>query len=243
MPRLEKAAVEGKERQLRFWDAHHEGMRLWKHARDAGAAAARFRQALAYDPLHEDARYYLASALAASGDARGALEELAVLARQNPMSQRAFSRSAFLRAAEAKTRGGMLEALRDAERAHGINPEETGALLLLGEIELLLGRGDPARRHLERVVLSNPRSEAAHFGLAWLAQQRGDGQAVQKHLAAVKAARGPEWKPKQSTSEGDTARRFHEEGSLVKAEADTWDGTAPPPAAFAGLERRRAELR
>ncbi|GIU78581.1 MAG: hypothetical protein KatS3mg005_1819 [Bryobacteraceae bacterium] len=243
MPRLVKAAVEGRERQLRFWEAHHEGMNLWKQARDAGAAAAKFRQALAYDPLHEDARYYLASALAASGDARGALEELAILARQNPMSQRAFSRRAFLRAAEAKTRGAMLEALRDAERAHGINPEETGALLLLGEIELLLGRGDAARRHLERVVLSNPRSEAAHFGLAWLAQQRGGGPAVQKHLGAVKAARGPEWKPKQSTAEGDTARRFHEEGSLLKAESDAWDGAAPPAAAFAGLERRRSALR
>ncbi len=243
MPRLLKAEVEGKDRQLRFWESHHEGMNLWKQARDAGAAAAKFRQALAYDPLHEDARYYLASALAASGDTGAALEELAVLARQNPMSQRAFSRSAFLRAAEARTRGAMLEALRDAERAHAINPEETGALLLLGEIELLLGRHDAARRHLERVVLSNPRSEAAHFGLAWLALQRGDARAAQERLGAVKAAHGPEWKPKQSTSEGDTARRLHEEGSLLKAEADAWDGAGPPRAAFAGLERRRVALR
>lgn len=242
MPRLLKAAVEGKERQLRFWEAHHEGMKLWKQSRDAQAAVSKFRQALAWDPLHEDARYYLASALAASGDTEGALEELAVLARRNPMSQRAFSRSAYLRAAEAKSRGAMLAALRDAERAHAINPEETGALLLLGEIELLLGRSEPARRHLERVALSNPRSEAAQFGLAWLALQRGDARAVQERLAAVKAARGPDWKPKRTTAEGDTARRFHEEGSLLKPQADAWEGAAPA-AAFAGLERWRAALR
>lgn len=243
MPQLLKAAVEGKERQLRFWEAHHEGMNLWKQSRSVKEAMEKFRQALAYDPLHEDARYYLASALAASGDAAGALEELAILARRNPMSQRAYSRGALLRAAGARTRGAMMEALRDAERAHAINPEETGALLLVGEIELLLGRRDAARRHLERVVLSNPRSEAAHFGLAWLARERGDPASARRHLEALKAARGPEWKPKKSTAEGDTAQRFHEEGSLLKAEADSWDGAAPAQAAFAGLERRRAELR
>lgn len=243
MPRLLKAAIEGKQRQLRFWEAHHEGMKLWKQSRDAQASVPKFRQALAYDPLHEDTRYYLASALAASGDSAGALEELSILARHNPMSQRAFSRSAFLRGAEAKSLSAMTAALRDAERAHAINPEETGALLLLGEVELLLGRNEQARRHLERVVLSNPRSEPAHFGLAWLAERSGDRRTAQRHLDAVRTARGPEWKPKRSTAEGDAARRFHEEGSLLKPQADAWDGAAPAPAAFAGLERWRAALR
>mgnify|MGYP001068240093 CR=1 FL=1 len=243
MPRLLRAQLEGKERQLRFWEAHQEGMRLWKESRDAAAAAAKFREALSLDPLHEDARYYLASALAASGDTTSALRELSILARQNPMSLRAFSRSAYLRAEEARSREAMMAALRDAERAHAINPEETGALLLLGEIELLLGRHEKARRHLERVVLANPRSDAAHFGLAWLAFQRGDQRLVQRHLDAVRAARGPEWKPLKSTAEGDTARRFHEGGSLLKAEADAWDGAAAARGAFAGLERRLAGMR
>lgn len=243
MPRLIKAAVAGRERQLRFWEAHHEGMNLLKQSDETAAAVAKFRQALAFDPLHEDARYYLASALAASGDTAAALEELAILARQNPMSQRAYSRRAFLRAFEARSRSAMAEALGDAERAHAINPEETGALLLLGEIELLLGRNERARRHLERVVQSNSRSEPAHFGLAWLASLRGDRRSLEAHLNALRAARGPEWKPRKATAEGDTARRFHEEGSLLKAEADAWDGGAGPAAAFNGLRARREQLR
>jgi tetratricopeptide (TPR) repeat protein len=243
MPRLLKAAVEGKDRQLQFWQAHHDAMNLWKQSRDARAAADGFRQALALDPLHEDARYYLASALAAAGDVPGALEELAILTRQNPMSQRAFSRRAFLRAVEARTRAAMEEALRDAERAHAINPEETGALLLLGELELLLGRAGQAQRHLERVVLSNPRSVPAHFGLAWLAYRSGAPRMVKTHLEAVAAARGKDWKPPKATAEGDTVRRLHEEGSLLMAEADAWDGAAPPEAAFAKLQRRIQTLR
>ena len=149
MPRLLKAEVSGRERQLRFWEAHHRGMNLLKQSGDAAAAVEAFRLALSLDPLHEDARYYLASALDAAGDTRAALDELAILARQNPMSQRAFGRSAFLRAAGAHSRQDLLEALRHAERAHAINPEETGALLLLGEIELLLGRA--AEAELERI--------------------------------------------------------------------------------------------
>ncbi len=243
MPRLLKAELEGKERQLRFWGAHHAGMDLLKQEGDAAGAAARFREALSLDPLHEDARYYLASALAATGDTQGALEQLAILARAHPMSQRAWSRSAFLRAAQARTRGAMIDALRDAERAHSMNPEETGALLLLGEIELLLGRTEPARRHLVRVVQANPRSEPAHFGLAWLALLRGDERALRQHLEAVRSARGPEWKPRQATAEGDTARRFHEEGSLLKPHADSWNGAAAPAAAFEELRQRAAALR
>lgn len=238
MPRLLKAEIAGKDRQLRFWDTHHEAMRLWKQAGDPPAAARKFREALALDPLHEDARYYLAGALAAAGESHAALAELSILARRNPQSQRAFSRRAFLLASAARTRAELLEARGDALRAHSINPEETGALLLLGEIELLLGHNEDARRRLERVALANPRSEAAHFGLAWLAWQRRDSSSMRRHLDAVRRARGPEWKPNRSTAEGDTKRLFHEGGSLLKPAADTWDGDAVPEPTFAELRRR-----
>ncbi len=243
MPRLVKGEPAGKERQLRFWNAHHEAMRLWKQAADPRGAAAKFRLALSLDPLHEDARYYLASALAASGETQAALTELAILGRQNPQSQRAFSRRAFLLASAAGTRQVLTEARNAALQAHAINPEETGALLLLGEIELLLGRDEDARRRFERVVRANPRSEAAHFGLAWLAWQRRDAAGARRHLDRVRAARGPEWKPKRATAEGETAQRFHEEGSLLKRECDQWDGAAGPEQAFAGIQRRVAGLR
>jgi tetratricopeptide (TPR) repeat protein len=243
IPRFVNGELRGKERQLRFWDVHQEAMRLWKQAGDPQAAAARFREALSLDPLHEDARYYLASALAAAGETQAAVTELSILARLNPQSQRAFSRRAFLLASVARTRPELAEARSDALRAHSINPEETGALLLLGDIELLLGHDEEARRRLERVVQANPRSEAAHFGLAWLAWQRRDHAGARRHLEKVRAARGPEWKPKRATAEGDTARRFHEEGSLLKLESDLWDGASGPEQAFAGIMRRVAGLR
>lgn len=87
------------------------------------------------------------------------------------------------------------------------------------------------------MVVANPRSEAAHFGLAWLAWQRRD-TAVRRQLDAVRVAPEPEWKPKRATAEGDTKRLFHEGGSLLKPAADTWDGDAVPEPTFAELRRR-----
>lgn len=106
-----------------------------KGDRDMAKAAALFRDALAIDPAHEDARYYLANYLAVNGDLPGATVELNTLAQMNPQSRRTFQRKGELiasRAELAAARPALVEASR-------LNSEQSGAWVLLGEVDLALG--------------------------------------------------------------------------------------------------------
>lgn len=227
-----------RERQIAFWDKHRAAMDKLKKDRDPRSAALLFREALALDPQHEDGRYYLASCLASMGETQGAIRELEALLAVNPSSHRALQRLAYLHAVTAKGRRDLDQAAAEAGRAQALNPEETGALLLLAEIELLRGNAARSRTHLERVVRSNHRAALAHFLLAYLDSQSGGAAARKAHLEATVRARGPEWKPKGSVHEGDVQQRMHEETSLLASYADRWDGQQDPRAAFAALQGR-----
>ncbi len=227
-----------KDRQIAFWDRHRAAMDRLKRDGDPQAAALLFREALALDPNHEDGRYYLASCLAMMGDTQGAIRELRSLLAINPSSHRAMQRLAHLHAREARTRADLGLAAHEAERAHALNPEETGALLLLAEIELLRGNPAKARGHLERVVRSNHRAALAYFLLAYLDSRSGNSVGARAHLESVVRARGPEWKPRGSVHEGEVQRRMHEESSLLAYYADLWDGKQDARPAFAALTAR-----
>jgi len=227
-----------KERQIAFWDKHRSAMDKLKKDQDPRAAAVLFREALALDPHHEDGHYYLASCLASMGDTQGAIQELEALLAQNPSSHRALQRIAYLHAVSAKDKADLNRAAQEAERAHALNPEETGALLLLAEIELLRGNAPKSRGHLESVIRSNHRAALAYFLLAYLDSGSGGSAARKVHLAATVKARGPEWKPKGSVHEGDVQRRMHEDTSLLAPYADRWDGKQDPQPAFAALQNR-----
>ncbi len=230
-----------KERQLAFWDKHRAAMDTLKRDQDPVAAARLFRDALALDPRHEDARYYLASCLAATGDTPGAMAELERLLAVNPASHRALQRLAYFRAQTARNNAEMQAAANQAARAHALNPEETGALLLLGEIELVRGFPKRARGHLERVVSTNHRAPSAHFLLAYLDFRGGRQDSMRSHLEQAVKARGAEWKPKGSAHEGEVRRRMHEDTSLLSDYVDEWDGKADPRPVFGHLSKRLGE--
>lgn len=234
------AGMSGRDRQIAFWDKHRAAMDKLKRDQDPRAAAQLFREALALDSRHEDGRYYLATSLAALGDVPGAVRELEALLAVNPSSHRAMQWLAYLHARSAGNKAGIQRAAQEAERAHALNPEETGALQLLGEIELLRGNHAKARIHLESVVRSNQRAALAHFLLAFLDSRQGNQASVRAHLDAAIKARGPEWKPKGSVHEGDVQRRMHEETSLFGGVADSWDGKAAPHKVFESI---RAAIR
>lgn len=238
IPSAAGGALSAREREIFFWDRHRAAMDKLKRDRDPVQAAQLFRSALAIHPGHEDARYYLASSLAAAGDVESAIRELETLQRINPASHRAMLRLAYLHAAGGKGRRDLEKAYGEALRAHRLNPEETGASLLLAEIDLLRGNESEALRHLRGVVQSNPRAVSAHFLLAYLHSRSGRSDATASNLAATVKARGPEWKPKGSAAEGDVQRRMHEETSLLGSYADLWDGKGDPAPAFGALRRR-----
>src|SRR5215472_4161966 len=119
-----------------FWNKQHSAMDAMKRQKDYARAAALFREALALSPAHEDSHYYLANCLVALGQIPAAIAELDALTRINPQNHRALQRKGELLAASARSRSELVQAQRELESAIRLNSEETGTLVLLGEVEL-----------------------------------------------------------------------------------------------------------
>lgn len=221
--------------QLVFWQRHRAGMDALKVERNPGRAAGFFREAIALDPRHEDARYYLALCLVALADPEAALVELEALQRLNPASHRAWQQWGSIRAIHSRGSADLEAAERALERARAINPEETGVLLLLGEIALLRGDGARAGALLGAVHGTNPRSVGALFLRGYLAWRGGDATAASVLLHQARQALGPDWKPEGSTAEGDVRNRQHVETSPLTRYWAGWDGREDPGLAFRAL--------
>ncbi len=220
-----------------FWDKEHAAMDAMKKDGDYARAARLFREALAMNPSHEDSHYYLANCLAAQGDSRGAIAQLDELVRLNPGSHRAWLRRGSLLAASATSRDGLRAAADSVEKALAINPEETGAMMLLGEIAIVSGDYANAARRFQAVSRTNPRAAAALFLGSYIAWKRGDAAEARSLLARTQQARGKEWKPKGSVLEGDVRRRMFTDATFLSSFCDAWDGTPDPARAFRPLDR------
>ncbi len=231
------AAGDNRSRTVAFWAKQREAMQALKVERDVARAAALLREAIALDPAHEDTRYYLASSLATLGDVPGALAELESLTRLNPSSHRALARWGALRAQSARGAADLVAAETSLQRAHDLNPEETGALLALGEISLLLGDRARAEQRLGAVCAANPRAAEGLFLLGYLHWTRGDERQATELLARTRAALGNDWKPRGSTAEGDVARKAHEDTTPLVRFLEGWNGSGRPRDAYADLDR------
>lgn len=224
-----------RERLVAFWDRHRGGMHALKVERDLPKAIALFREALAIDPAHEDARYYLGNCLAEQGDVAGALAEYERLTEVNPKSHRGFARGGTLRANTARSAADLAAAEEALEKAYRINPEETGALLTLAEVALLRRRTDVAEQRLTSVCQMNPRSVGGLFLLGYVHWTRGDAAGAKAYLERTRAALGPDWKPIGATAEGDVAKKAHSEVSPLSRFWDRWDGSVDPARAYKPL--------
>ena len=198
------ASLSERERIRQFWTALREATSLRINGSLVGAEQA-YRRALALDPEHEDALYYLGNVLLAQGDADGAAEAWTTLATVAPSSARAHQRLADL--ALCLERPALID-LEVAEerllRAQQINMEETGALVGLGEVALLRGDHALARTRLEAATASNPRAALAWLLQAWLAEQRGEQERSNALFErAMRAAAAPKVTA-QPAGEGDT---------------------------------------
>ncbi len=233
-----KSQLSERERVTAFWERQRGAMEAMKIEGDVPKAIALFRSALELNPDHEDSRYYLANLLAAEGDIETAFAEIDTLLERNPRSHRGNKQWGILKAMEATGRED-LEAAREAlERALEINREETGSLLALGEVDLLLGDVADAQERLEWACRSNPRAVGGFFLRAYISWQRGDREESVRLLEAAQAARGPEWKPEGAAAEGDVAVKMHREESPLARYWRAWNGDSDPEKAFADLRRR-----
>lgn len=235
-------ASEERRRQVEFWAAHRAGMNSMKVDHDSGAAVAWFRKALALDPAHEDARYYLGLCLAQEGDVEGALRELDELRRRNPQSHRAWQQWGVLRAAQARVPADLVAAESSLLKARSLNPEETGALLVLGEVALLRGERVTASQRFEAVTASNPRSVPPVFFRGYLAWKQGRDVEARGLLEQARGFLGPDWKPAGTTAEGDVQRRQHVEQSPLQPWFAGWNGGVDPALAYGAMDRHLEQV-
>jgi len=225
-----------KSRLVEFWNKQRAAMNAMKVEKDDAKAIALFGEALALNPAHEDSHYYLSLCLAALGDGQAALTQLDELKRLNPQSHRAFQQWGVLRATFAQTPADLAAAEQSLEQARALNPEETGALLVLGEISLLRGDLAKADERLTAACQTNPRAVGGFFLRAYLASKRGDNPAATRLLEDARRAFGKDWQPKGATSEGDVKQKQHLESTPLTRFWESWDGSATPPHAFDQIE-------
>jgi enediyne biosynthesis protein E4 len=236
-----RTVPDDREQVVEFWRRQRAAMDAMMIDGDNGRAIALFESALELNPKHQDSRYYLAHCLMAEGDAAGALAQLDRLKQINPRSHRAFQQWGVLRAITAKSTEDLAAAELSLERAHALNPEETGALFLLGELSLMRGDRARARERLTAVCGANPRAVGAWFLLGYMAWSQADGDQARDYLERAREALGPEWQPKGTTAEGDVKAKQHVENSPLSRYWEAWDGRTDPGLAFeplAGIFRR-----
>ncbi len=239
-PAAESAEIPRTERErlVAFWTTQRAAMDALKRDGDVPRATELLRQALELNPAHGDSRYYLANCLAVQGRTDDALVELDRLRTAEPMSHRAHKQWGVLRALTAGSPADLDDARLALERALEINQEETGSLLVLGEIALLQGDPQIADRRLEWACRTNPKAIGGFFLRGYLAWKRGDAGGAKDLLAAAHAARGEAWKPEGAVAEGDVASRMHREQTPLTGYWEAWDGTPDPAAAFRALDAR-----
>lgn len=236
-------ALDHRQRLARFWTLQRAAMDAMKRDQDPAAAADLFRQALALDPSHQDARYYLASSLEALGQTGAAAAELETLLAHSPRSHRALKQLASLRLRQARTPAELAGVSTLLERARAVNPEETGVLLLQGEVALLRGDFATAESRLEAACRSNQQAVGGFFLRAYLAHSRGDEARARSLLEQAQKARGAGWKPEGTTAEGDIKhRRSGRDESPLARFWRAWGGDPANAETFAGLERALASM-
>ncbi|HEX6906835.1 MAG TPA: FG-GAP-like repeat-containing protein [Terriglobales bacterium] len=238
------AAVPGdKAAFLQFWQKQHAAMDAMKRERNFGKAVQLFREALAINPEHEDSHYYLANCLAALGEVPAAIAELDTLAGINPQNHRAFQRKGELLAASARSRRQLNLAREELNKALHLNSEETGTLVLLGEVALAQGDFVVAERDLANTCQANPRAANAWFFRGYLAWKQGEVRRASRMLVTARAARGPDWKPSGSVLEGDVQHRMYGESGFLNVFEQQWGGSSAPKQAYRQLDAFLDRLR
>jgi tetratricopeptide (TPR) repeat protein len=224
--------VNDRARVLEFWETLRNAMNAMKVEKDNPKAIRLFHAALVLDPKHEDSLYYLGQCLAAEGDTSGALAQFEELTRLNPHSHRGFQQWGVVRACTASSDADLAAAEESLQRAHALNPEETGALLVLGEISLMRGDRAKAEERLKAVCQTNSKAVAGFYLRGYLAWKRGNLSQARALMESARLALGKDWQPHGATAEGDVKMKQHVENTPLTRYWSGWNGQADPDSAY-----------
>lgn len=193
-----------RDRVRRFWEVYRTATAHRTAGRSA-EAAAEYRRALALDPDHLDALYYLGSMELDLGNFAAAERAWERLLARDPTSARAHAQLGTLYFCIGEGPAVHPDRARaQFERAAAINREETGHLLSLGEIALVEGHPDRARELFDAVIGSHYSSVEAHFYQGYLAWTSGAPARAAEWLAAAVRLAGPSAPAGEGAGEGDT---------------------------------------
>lgn len=202
-PGAPAAASAEKARVLAFWQAYHAATER-RVAGDLDRAVARYAEALALDPRHEDSLYYLGQCERLRGRAAEARQAFERLLAVNAHSGRGhLALGALLAAPDPAAALDLAAAEAHFRAAHAINGEETGPMVRLAEVLIVAGRAPEARTWLEAAVRTNARSVEAALLAAALAWGAGDRAGARAMAAAATAASTSAAPVKGVLSEGD----------------------------------------
>ena len=185
----EAAATDPRREAVRaFWEKLHAatGARM---RRDCAAASALYEEALALDPRHEDALYYLGQCRRELADPVAARTAFERLVDANPASVRGhLALGALLASPDPAEPMDLAAAEAHLRRAHAINGEETGPVLRLGEVLLVSGRAGEAHEWFEAALRTNPKSVEAAFLAGFVAWDSGSGDIARLARRVLEAA-------------------------------------------------------
>lgn len=198
------ATPEERDRLLRFWEIYRQATehRIAGRTRDAAAA---YEQALALNPGHQDALYYLGSMQFDLGDLTAAEASWRRLVAVDPSNARGHSQLGLLYSCVDNPVFLQLDrAAAEFERALAINREETGSLLHLGEVALLQGDLERARGYFDAVVGSNYTSVPAYTYKAYVAWKQGAVKEAEALFGVARQHAQHDAPPAGVAGEGDT---------------------------------------
>jgi tetratricopeptide (TPR) repeat protein len=190
-------------RSLEFWDRFRAATAR-RGEGDLAGAVRLYRDALSLDPRHEDSLYYLGQCLRGVGEpveARRAFEDLIGV---NPASARGHSAlGALLASPDPAEPFDLSRAEAHLRRAFEINGEETGPMVRLAEVLIVLGRTAEAGEWLEGVTRTNPRAVEAAFLAGYLAWESGEHGVARAFARKARAAARVAAPPAGVLGEGD----------------------------------------
>jgi tetratricopeptide (TPR) repeat protein len=189
----------------RFWSLYREAS-TFRIAHDIQRAADGYAQALALNPLHEDALYYAGSMRVELGDYAAAADAWRRLLAVNPNSARTHSQLGALYACLDREAPFRIDSAEwHLQRAHELNKEENGPLLHLAEAALMRGDRASARGFLGAVLENDVSNTSAHFYMGYLALRDKDLARAREELRRASTSPAAAPKPKSAASgEGDT---------------------------------------